>query len=51
LSAVRAVAHGDGYISPAVSGVLLGDYRNNVTDPIDLPSSREREVLQLDCGR
>jgi two-component system, NarL family, response regulator NreC len=47
LSAVRAVARGDGYISPAVSGALLGDYRHNVTDPIDLLSSREREVLQL----
>jgi two-component system, NarL family, response regulator NreC len=47
LSAVRAVARGDGYISPAVSGALLGDYRNNVTDPTDLLSSREREVLQL----
>jgi DNA-binding NarL/FixJ family response regulator len=47
LSAVRAVARGDGYISPAVSGALLSDYRHNVTDPIDLLSSREREVLQL----
>jgi two-component system, NarL family, response regulator NreC len=47
LGAVRAVARGDGYISPAVSGALLSDYRHNVTDPIDLLSSREREVLQL----
>jgi two-component system response regulator NreC len=47
LSAVRSVARGDGYISPAVSGALLSDYRHNVTDPIDLLSSREREVLQL----
>ena len=47
LSAVRALARGDGYISPAVSGALLSDYRSNATDPIDLLSSREREVLQL----
>ena len=47
LSAVRSVAKGDGYISPAVSGALLSDYRQNVTDPLDLLSSREREVLQL----
>lgn len=47
LNAVRSVARGDGYISPAVSGALLSDYRQNVTDPIDLLSGREREVLQL----
>lgn len=47
LSAVRSVAKGDGYISPAVSGALLNDYRKDVTDPVDLLSGREREVLQL----
>lgn len=47
LSAVRSVARGDGYISPAVSGALLNDYRKDVTDPADLLSNREREVLQL----
>ncbi len=47
LSAVRSVARGDGYISPAVSGALLNDYRKDVTDPVDLLSNREREVLQL----
>jgi len=47
VSAVRSVAHGDGYISPAVSGALLSDYRKDVTDPLDLLSNREREVLQL----
>lgn len=46
-NAVRSVARGDGYVSPAVSGALLNDYRQNITDPIDLLSSREREVLQL----
>jgi two-component system, NarL family, response regulator NreC len=47
LNAVRSVARGDGYISPAVSSALLSDYRQNVTDPVDLLTKREREVLQL----
>jgi two-component system, NarL family, response regulator NreC len=47
LNAVRSVARGDGYISPAVSGALLNDYRKDVTNPVDLLSGREREVLQL----
>ncbi len=47
LNAVRSVARGDGYISPAVSGALLNDFRKDVTDPVDLLSPREREVLQL----
>lgn len=47
LNAVRSVARGDGYISPAVSGALLSDYRKNVTDPLDLLTNREREVLKL----
>jgi DNA-binding NarL/FixJ family response regulator len=47
LSAVRAVANGDGYISPGVSEAVLSDYRRHVTDPLDLLTSREREVLQM----
>jgi len=47
LNAVRSVARGDGYISPAVSGALLSDYRQNPTDPADLLTNREREVLLL----
>jgi DNA-binding NarL/FixJ family response regulator len=47
LNAVRSVARGDGYISPAVSGAILNDFRQNVTDPADLLSAREREVLRL----
>jgi DNA-binding NarL/FixJ family response regulator len=45
--AVRAVARGEGYLSPAVSDAVLSDYRKHVTHPIDLLTSREREVLQL----
>jgi two-component system response regulator NreC len=47
LIAVRAVSRGEGYLSPAVSEAVLSDYRRHVTDPIDLLSSREREVLQM----
>lgn len=47
VSAVRAVAAGEGYLSPAVSDAVLDDYRRHVTNPIDLLTSREREVLQL----
>ncbi len=47
LAAVRAVAGGEGYLHPAVSEAVLSDYRRHVTDPLDLLSSREREVLQM----
>ena len=47
LTAIRSVARGDGYISPAVSGALLNDFRGNAANPVDLLSPREREVLQL----
>jgi len=47
VSAIRAVASGEVYISPAVSNAVLDDYRRHVTNPIDLLSSREREVLQM----
>lgn len=47
LAAVRAVANGDGFLSPAVSHTLLDDYRKQAKAPIDLLTAREREVLQL----
>lgn len=47
LNAVRAVSRGEGYLSPAVADAVLTDYRKHVKDPIDLLSSREREVLQM----
>ncbi|MEJ7606535.1 MAG: response regulator transcription factor [Bryobacteraceae bacterium] len=46
IDAVRAIAKGEGYLSPGVSDAVLSDYRKHVTDPIDLLTSREREVLQ-----
>jgi two-component system, NarL family, response regulator NreC len=47
LTAVRAVASGQGYLSPEVSNAVLDDYRRHVSNPIDLLTSREREVLQM----
>jgi RNA polymerase sigma factor (sigma-70 family) len=47
LAAVRAVAQGEGYLSPEVSIHLLSEYRKQVREPIDLLSAREREVLQM----
>ena len=47
LASVRAVSRGEGYLSPAISEAVLTDYRKHVTNPIDLLSSREREVLQM----
>ena len=44
---VRSLAKGEGYISPAVSGAVLADYRQHVTDPIDLLTSREREGTRI----
>jgi two-component system, NarL family, response regulator NreC len=47
LSAVRAVSKGQAYLSPSVADAVLTDYRKHVTDPIDLLTTREREVLQM----
>lgn len=47
LKAVRMVAAGKGWISPAVSSAVLEDYRRHVSNPVDLLSPREREVLQM----
>lgn len=47
VQAIRALARGEGYLSPAVSGAVLDDYRKHVSDPVDLLTTREREVLQL----
>ena len=52
IAAVRAVARGKSFFSPAVSKVLLDDYirklkRSGAEDTYDLLTPREREVLQL----
>lgn len=46
IAAVRAVAQGNSYLSPEVAGAVLKDYRKHATNPLDLLSTREREVLQ-----
>jgi two-component system response regulator NreC len=50
--AIRAVAEGKSFFSPAVSKVLLDDYmrklqRTGAEDSYDLLTPREREMLQL----
>ena len=52
IQAVRAVASGKAFFSPAVSKVLAEDYLRQVRqrgaeDPYDLLTARERELLQL----
>lgn len=47
LKALRAVARGEAYLSPAVSGAILADYRRHVSNPVDLLTGREREVLTM----
>ena len=48
LDAVRAVARGEAYLSTSlIADSVLTDYRQHVTDPIDLLTNREREVLQM----
>ena len=52
LPAIRAVAAGKSFFSPAVSGVLAEEYMEQLrarglTDSYDLLTDREKEVLQL----
>jgi two-component system response regulator NreC len=52
IPAVRAVAAGKPYFSPAVTGVLVEDYmrqlqQRGLTDSYHLLTDREKEVLQL----
>jgi two-component system, NarL family, response regulator NreC len=46
LRAIRAVAQGDGFLSPEISATVLDDYQQ-VADPFDQLTAREREVLQM----
>ncbi len=52
LPAIRAVAAGKSFFSPAVSGVLAEEYtqqlqQRGLTDSYDLLTDREKEVMQL----
>ena len=46
LRAVRAVAQGDCFLSPEVSTTVVQEYQQ-VADPFDQLTAREREVLQM----
>jgi two-component system response regulator NreC len=47
ITAMRALASGNSYISPGVSNSVLSDYQQFVGNPLDLLSVREREVFHL----
>ncbi len=50
LEAIRAVARGETYLTPAVSGHLIDDYRRRTAgagDSLERLTPRQREVLQL----
>lgn len=47
LTAVRAVARGEGFLSPAISATVLADYQKHVTDPMDQITPRERQLLEM----
>jgi DNA-binding NarL/FixJ family response regulator len=51
VEAVRAVAAGQRYLSPAITDIVVGDYLlradGNEVSPLESLSPREREILQL----
>ena len=47
LRAIRSVNRGEAFLSPAISDAILVDYRRFVSNPVDLLTSREREVLTM----
>lgn len=47
LRAIRSVHRGEAFLSPSISDAILVDYRRFVSNPIDLLTSREREILAM----
>lgn len=45
--AIRCVQRGEAFLSPAISDAVLNDYRKHVSNPVDLLTSREREILTM----
>lgn len=45
--AIRVVNRGEAFLSPAIADAVLTDYRKQVSNPVDLLTSREREVLTM----
>ena len=55
VTAIRAVAQGQAYLSPAISSTVLADYQKHVSDPLDSITPRERTVTSglrciFNCG-
>lgn len=47
IQALRQVSRGEVYLSPGVSGAIMGAYRSKAHKPKDPLTGRERQVLQL----
>jgi DNA-binding NarL/FixJ family response regulator len=47
LRAIRCVSRGEAFLSPAISDAVLTDFRKHVSNPVDLLTSREREILTM----
>jgi two-component system, NarL family, response regulator NreC len=47
LRAIRSLHRGEAFLSPAISDAVLSDYRRHVSNPADLLTSREREILTM----
>ena len=45
--AIRSVHRGEAFLSPAISDAVLSDYRRHVSNPVDLLTSREREIRTM----
>src|SRR4030095_1422397 len=46
-AAVRAVARGEAFLSPAISTTVLEDYREHVSDALDTVTPRELQLLRM----
>ncbi len=47
VKAIRSVSRGEAFLSPAISDAVLTDYRKHVSNPVDLLTGREREILMM----
>jgi len=47
LKAIRCIHKGQAFLSPEVSDAVLTDYRKHVSNPMDLLTSREHEILSM----
>jgi two-component system response regulator NreC len=47
IKAIRFISRGEAFLSPSISDAVLADYRKHVSNPVDLLTGREREVLTM----